>query len=377
MGEHTPNPSHSSRNRQPRSGTKRDQIVRSLRRQIVEGAYPAGSQLPVRTAMEKQFQASPLTVQRALDYLAKEGFVEARGRHGTYVVDHPPHLSHYALIFPRRPEHPDWNRFWTALSNEARQSEQAGPRRIQIYHIPETDASGPETRMLLADLEHDRLAGLIFPFYPGFLDGTPLLTLPDVPRVAVCENASPGMSVVTFPSRRLADKALDYFARRGRRRIAVFSLHGFAETNGRYVASAIEKRGMITRPYWLLSMTHRPEKAVENCAHLLMHGNQSERPDALLIADDNLIEPATMGLTAAGVRGTEDLEIVAHCNFPWPSPSHLPVRYVGYDVRELLRHSIEAIDRQRHGDFQPLTVHVDPLFENEFASATPNEPVAS
>jgi DNA-binding LacI/PurR family transcriptional regulator len=94
-------------------------------------------------------------------------------------------------------------------------------------------------------------------------------------------------------------------------------------------------------------MFQEPAKWVQATAHLLMHSNQTERPDALLITDDNLIEPVTAGLVAAGVRVPDDLEIVAHCNFPWPAPTHLPITRVGYNVRRLLADCIASIDRQR------------------------------
>ena len=60
----------------------------------------------------------------------------------------------------------------------------------------------------------------------------------------------------------------------------------------------------------------------------------------------------------------DKLEIVAHCNFPWPTPSLLPVRRIGYDVRDFLRQAIESIDEQRRGE--PVRQRwVHPTFEDE------------
>jgi DNA-binding LacI/PurR family transcriptional regulator len=105
-----------------------------------------------------------------------------------------------------------------------------------------------------------------------------------------------------------------------------------------------------------------PETA-RNLIHLLMQG--AERPDALLIADDNLVEHATAGLVAAGVRVPDDLEVVAHCNFPHPTPSVLPVRRLGYDAREVMKACVESIDIQRRDGKTAPTVTVKAVFEDE------------
>ena len=346
---------------------------------IVEGTYGPGDRLPLRVEFEQRFKASPVTVQRALDRLTAEDFVVSRGRGGTYVVDHPPHLSRYALVFPRSPGDIGWNRFWTALCNEARRLERTEPRLIRIYHGIDDHADNPGYKGLLDDVQADRLAGLVFAFTPGFLDGSPLL-MSSVPRVVVlCEQTWPSMTAVTFDSKGLIDKAMDVFVNRGRRRIAILSTHWFAETYELYIASAIRSRGLTTRPYWVQAMHHSPARWVQSCSHLLMHPNQTERPDGLLITDDNLIEPVTAGLIAAGVHAPEDLDIVGHCNFPWSAPSHLSVTRVGYDIRQFLRHCIENIDRQRGGESEPTIIESPALLESEIPvelrhAATPVTP---
>ena len=75
------------------------------------------------------------------------------------------------------------------------------------------------------------------------------------------------------------------------------------------------------------------------------------------------------------MRVPDDCEVVAHCNFPWPTPSVLPVRRLGYDARRLLEEGIAAIDRQRAGGATDEMVTVPAQFEDEVARAVP-EPAA-
>ena len=95
-----------------------------------------------------------------------------------------------------------------------------------------------------------------------------------------------------------------------------------------------------------------------------VHPGQRDRPDALIISDDNLVEHATAGIVAAGIGVPGDCAIVAHCNFPWPTPSALPMRRLGYDAREVIRVALESIDRQRRGE-PAGTLVVPARFEDE------------
>ena len=77
--------------------------------------------------------------------------------------------------------------------------------------------------------------------------------------------------------------------------------------------------------------------------------------DALIVMDDNLVEHASAGILAAGVRVPEQLDVVAHCNFPWPAPSVLPVARLGYRAAEVLDRCVDWINARREG--RPL--HAD------------------
>ena len=69
---------------------------------------------------------------------------------------------------------------------------------------------------------------------------------------------------------------------------------------------------------------------------------------ARLVSDDTMLEAVTRGMVRAGVRPGE-VKIVAHANFPHPTPSLLPAMRLGYDVRRLVERAVACIDEQRAG----------------------------
>lgn len=60
-------------------------ILETIKTQIVEGKYSAGSMIPDQNTLAKEFKTSRMTVKKALDMLAIEGFIYSRRGSGTFV----------------------------------------------------------------------------------------------------------------------------------------------------------------------------------------------------------------------------------------------------------------------------------------------------
>jgi DNA-binding LacI/PurR family transcriptional regulator len=86
-----------------------------------------------------------------------------------------------------------------------------------------------------------------------------------------------------------------------------------------------------------------------NAVHGMTHRNQTERPDGLIIADDNLTHFAMQGLKEAGISVPQEIEVVSHCNYPCLPQTSLPVHWIGMDTRELLSQCARMIIEQRAG----------------------------
>ena len=85
--------------RKVRKALRQEIIINTLRGRIVAGDYPPASQLPARLALQDEFHASSITLQKALDTLAADGFLATRGHAGTFVTPAPPHLHTIGVLF--------------------------------------------------------------------------------------------------------------------------------------------------------------------------------------------------------------------------------------------------------------------------------------
>ncbi len=341
-----------------RPADRQDLIIQELRQMIVRGELGPGHRLPTRPEIEERYGAGTSTVQRALDKLRQDGFISSNGRNGTSVVPHPPHLTRYALVFAEQPTIRGWVRYWTALAKEAEIIERTTDLSMPIYYGVDGHSDSPDYRRLMDDARNQRLAGVIFPERNHLMERTPLWSVPDLPLVTAGHDI-----VLDAPS--FWDRACEYMAARGRQRVAIVS-RGESEAATVTIAAAIDRHGLETRPYWWQAPTTVHASSVRNAVHLLLSAPAATRPDALIIADDNMLEAASSGLLAAELRVPEDVDVIAHCNFPWPTSSAIPVQRLGYHSGQLLRACIGLIDAKRRGERpgegEPA---VRAIFENE------------
>ncbi|MCX7934526.1 MAG: GntR family transcriptional regulator [Planctomycetota bacterium] len=362
------------RNPATRSSTKLDLIAEEIRQKIVKNEYPPGTSLPTRTELEEYFQVSRVTIQRALDKLMEDGFIVAKPGSGTYVAEFPPHLCRYGVVFPYRPsEERKWMPFWTILRDAAliinENKTAPKPRKMVVYYSNRGRRDSLEYLELERDVEAHTIAGLIFVSNPLDLVDTPALSEPGIPRLAITDAEVPANIGVRIrlDAQSFLDKALDYLAAQRRRKIALLTEASGGADNAfcHYFLASVKQRGLETAPCWMQALRAADASWARNLVHLLMQGGPATRPDGLIIAHDSLVEHAKAGLIAAGAAVPHDVEVVAHCNFPALGPAVLPIQRLGYDVRQVLRLSIDCIDKMRANQKPPAVVKVPAVFEDE------------
>jgi DNA-binding LacI/PurR family transcriptional regulator/DNA-binding transcriptional regulator YhcF (GntR family) len=355
----------------PPSPFRQNAIVDAVRREIIDGTFAPGQRLPTRSELVTRFDASSVTVQRALDTVIADGFVQAHGRSGTFVVNHPPHLCHYGLVIPGALEQREtWPHYWRALLDEAAVLFGVeDPRSLSVYCGIEV-RDDPHYTRLLHDVQSRRLAGLIFATNPYYLANSPVLTLPGLPRVSVgCQAGSAVPSVLDLDTQGILDRAIERFAHLGRTRVALLTVPGIEPAQRDYFLARLQHAGLSTRPEWLQAAVIQYPYWAEHITRLLFRSGQDQLPDALLITDDNLVGPATAGMKALGLRCPADVEVIAHANFPWPTASALPITRVGFDINQLLHQGIADLGRQRQAPERPTYSRLPPVVAAQHASS--------
>src|SRR5699024_91851 len=66
------------------------QVQEILKNRIINGNYPIGSLIPPEPELKKEFDVSIITIRRAVEELALQGYVEKRSGVGTTVLSNNP-----------------------------------------------------------------------------------------------------------------------------------------------------------------------------------------------------------------------------------------------------------------------------------------------
>lgn len=352
-----------------RPPVKHDTIVRHLRSLVVDGGLRPGERVPTRSEIEAKFGVSMMTVQRAFERLVDEGFLAVAGNSGTVIAASAPHLHRFVLSFPGRVGDDRWVRFWALLAAEAQAWGAGGASRVEIAYGIDPAIGAAEVAQLATEVVDHRVAGIVFGSDPWTVVGTPLLDTPGIPRVAFSalrgNTAVPGISLGA-DGRLLYARAIAYLASRGRRRIALITVPGLATAE--HLAAWREMlivQGLVHDQGLIQVMEQKHARWATNLALALFRGPAELRPDALVIADDNLVDHACAGLTQLGLRVPDDLDVVAHANFPLAAPAILPVTRLGFDVPQAFALAMELLARQQRGEAVPPVTVVHPRFADE------------
>ncbi len=333
-----------------------------LRESFVTGQWSPGTRLPTRRDLCINFDCSTITLQMAMDTLAAEGFIRSDGRHGTFVHDQPPHLTEIAVVFPPFPV--EANHFWVALDNTIKNTTFSGFKLTCWYGV-DAHVDNTAYTSLCERIEQGSLAGILFVTSPfNFLKSPLLVQRPSIPRVAFASNwRHPGTSVstVNFKYVSFAERAVAKLVQNQRRRLAIIT---YPDDHYEYWLELCERNGIELRPYWYQSVSLASPNTGRNLARLLFREGQKDRPDAVIVADDNFLEPITLGLVDAGMRIPRDVGVLAHCNFPWPTKSAVPVTRLGWDTRGIIESALDVLDQTRGKSITTQST-VDAVFEDE------------
>ena len=348
------------------AATKTSSTADALRAYLVTRDLTPGDRLPSISELEARFAAGRTVVQQAIGILRDEGFLETVDRRGVFVTQRPPHLTRLAIAFGSDPKVPDANRFVQTMYQTAT----AGARPAQGYDLVVYggvgDPAQPPFQRLRADAVAHRLAGILFLGCPHDVTCAPSLAALALPRVQICPIAEDqALPAVRTHGHAFWHMAYDHLRARGCRHIAVIA----TANRLRDAMGQIRDEALAIAPDWVQGATKGLAVANEQLVHLLFRTPANERPDGLIIADDNLEPDILRALLRLGLEIDRDVTVVAHCNWPAGQLSPLPIAHLGYGVPELLNQAIAMVTRLLA---DPRTacpdVLVDPSFQPEPSS---------
>ncbi len=342
-------------------------IVHSLRQQILDFKLNPGDRLPSNALLQRQFRTTPVTVHRAVQCLVADGYLRTKNRVGIFVAEHPPHVSHFAILFPWSLVHTP-SQFYRAIQKEAGKLQQPN-RHVSPFYGVMDDSGGADYSRLLQSVDAHQLAGLIFAFSPWARLLSSLAQGAGLPRVGIMmADPKAGFPTVYPDLVGWQKRAFERLAALGRKRVAILMLGSECGTDKVVARLQQEARryGLAIQPAWVQAVhLDAAAWAAQVTQLLLLPKAPEQRPDGLLIMDDNLVAPATAGVAASGLKVPRELTIIAQTNFPWPTPSAVPVTRLGFDITRLVATCLEQIEALRNGEMPISHTAIPAVFEEE------------
>lgn len=329
-----------------------EEIIQDLRRRIIGGEFAVGGTLPRRHLLLEHYDASNMTVQRAINQLAEEGFLVSRGSKGIFLSATPPNRFRYALVVQPsevRMEIKD-DTLWSAVENAVELYHEKHPEySFSYYTIRESGAHQPEYLRLKEDLKNGLLAGAII---PRSLDDELLEGLRPHP-IAVYTRLEEHVHGIRFFHDwiSMTNLALEQLKQHHARKAALIMI---ATTDQRVIES-IEKTVLASDlqscPEWIqgvfqLSSQHSWGGRL---IALLYKQGMPDVPDGLIVLNENLLPSILAELKRLGLKPGKDVHVVSHCNIPAIHAFQKNVDYVAFNQETLLSRSIEALEAVRCG----------------------------
>lgn len=338
---------------------KADQIVQILRDEIVHGKRGPGEKLPTYDALMAQFQVTRPTVARVLNALRDEGLVTVQGTRGVFVASRLPHHSRYLWVTSEQPGSLEWTGFLATILDLIERGETGIAGEVLALVGVDGRANNPAYQKLCEVMEQGSAAGLLL-MNSATVFLLPVLQPPGLPRVAIWAWL-PHAGLVRLDFDALIERACARLLGKGR--VAVVSPHlpNLTAAEKRLIELGVPKDRL-----WAL---HVGAVGCERVTELLF--GRDDRPDAIFVTDDNLVEPLLAGLKSAKIEPKKDVYVIAHCNWPMPVGRGDRVEHIGFDVREVLLAAKACLDAQREGDASPTLV-IPPRFADELKHPVPH-----
>lgn len=325
---------------------KRLRIVDWVRNEIAEGRCRAADPLPDRAWFERKFRATRVTVQRAFDQLAREGFVVAIRRRGTFPAERPPFRGRYLLALSGTEDAPADDMISKALLEAAKEVAAKRGVRFETAYVLDEGPDSERYENLLADLRRQRWSGV---FLRALSSNRGLRTIGNVDHVPVAGlfSADPrarGSLVRPLSSETeqgIHDACRRLFAkcvRAGCRSVFVLST-AIGSDEEASIRALAGQMGLRIGPdgYQTAWIDSGHLLQVRRLLRLVFRAAGESLPDAIVLLDDNFVPVLEEVLRERfGTKPPRKIFLAACGNRPVLPETEFPVEFCGLDMARTL-----------------------------------------
>lgn len=318
-------------------------IISQIRDGILSGKYKPLQELPKRSEFIKKYNTTPITVQRAFNHLIAHGFVTTKSRLGTFVAEKPSNLFRYALVFARYREHADWTRFWQLMIDFKSVIEQEFRIDIEIYEGLENEERSEDYLRFLEDKKAEAFAGVIFTSELYNFDEELFRDL-RVPCVAVSSlRESKHIANIKVDKESFHKQLVEIAAGSGCKRVALLVAANYQEERENSIRRYFLEKHLVYDADYIQSFSLKESFWVKRFISLMMRLPDGLRPDCLIVMDDNFLPYVFDQLIISGKTPGKDIHVISHANFPVEDSRYPGVKFVGYDVVNILRQGVLSL----------------------------------
>ena len=325
------------------------QIMTQVKSDLSSGRLARGGKLPVRDDLVKYYGVSKSTVQKVFAALEKEGYIVSRGSRGTFVNPKSPDRTDVAVILPAGSRESTGNTFYAQFERERSTLDHLTGKHFRLFYVDDMRFREDDFMNLAQDVRDMKFYGAIFAFAPRQWMFEPFLKY-DIPVASLTDEEFPQISTVWVDYSDLLYKMLEECRNSGCRRPALLSHTTVPFHHIDDCMKRAAELGIGIPAHQICGLT--PESS---CGEWLKHSiralfSHETAPDALLLLDEKFLLPSYSALLELGKIPGKDIRLISQRTFPGSMLAPEPVTFIGFDLHEIVRSCLRALDSLAAGN---------------------------
>ncbi len=345
------------------------QVADALRGQIT-AKYTPGLKLESETNLAKRFSVSVVTIREALSALAQEGLVQREHGRGTFVADWRSSQS-IGILFAQDIALQQNSDFVLRVAQELRQILEEANCETRLYMIPAASggaAADVSCPVLTRDVEENQLAAVAAINVVASPHWLAPLQQQNIPVVGSRKGFT---YCVRHDHQRMISDGVKYLVKRGCKKIVLMSWDEYRSFTECFIRE-LQIAHLPVHQGWIRNNLLPKSLGVGWQEFREIWSAASDKPDGLLISDDQLCAGAVKAIEEVDVRIPEELIIISHANKGREIQTNFPMPRMECDPDEFASAVAEMLINLK--DTKPMG---SPIVSLGFNWVDDNEPTLS